>query len=61
MTTIIAPNGDSVGTTFQTPDEYATEARRRGWIATVLGSYVYLRPGKMLSDHIEEAKRSVGL
>ena len=44
MTTIIAPNGDAVGGTFVKPEEYAAEARRRGWQATVLGNKVYLQP-----------------
>lgn len=59
MTTIIAPNGDVVGSTFVSPEEYAADAQRRGWIASVLGDRVYLRPGKMLSDHVAEAQSAV--
>jgi len=56
MTTIIAPNGDSVGSTFLKPEEYAADARRRGWEAMVQGNRVYLIPGKMLAAHIRQAE-----
>lgn len=61
MTTIIAPNGDAVGSTFVKPEEYASEARRRGWVATVAGDRVYIHPGFKLAAHIEAAEREAGL
>lgn len=61
MTTIIAPNGDAVGTTFQKPDEVARNARARGWVATVYGERVYIQPSKPLAAHIEQAERQAGI
>lgn len=59
MTTIIAPSGEAVGTTFCKPEEYAADARRRGWLAAVHGERVYLQPGKVLAAHIRAAEESV--
>lgn len=61
MTTIIAPNGDAVGSTFVKPEEYAADARKRGWLAQVAGNRVYIRPGFKLAAHIEAAEREAGL
>lgn len=61
MTTIIAPNGDSLGSTFIDADEYAIQMRRKGWIATVLGDKVYAKPGKLLAAHMRQAVEQAGI
>ena len=55
MTTIIAPSGEAVGSTFLKPKDYAAQAQRRGWEVAIVGERVYLAMSKKFEAHLAQA------